>query len=191
MAAGRVITGFSKPYVAKYSATGGSVAYTNAQQLARGVNVSISANGSVDNIFHADNQAAETAAVGFVDGKFSLTVDGLLNTARNLIMGITAGVDWTDYDDDQKIPYCGLGFVMRCVSDGVTSFVPVVFTKVMFNPTNENAATQEASISYQGEALSGVIFRDDSAKHCWKKIGKDCTTEAEAVALITALFSAS
>ena len=41
MANGRVCTGFSKPYVAVYSATGGTIKYESGQDLARGVDVSI------------------------------------------------------------------------------------------------------------------------------------------------------
>ena len=41
MAAGRVATGFSLPYVARYSANGGVVTYSGARQLARGVNVNL------------------------------------------------------------------------------------------------------------------------------------------------------
>lgn len=193
MATGRVITGFSKPYVAKYVLEGTDVSYTNCMQLARGVDVSISASGSVDNIFYADNKAAECSSVAFCSGTFSLTTDGLLPTARNLIMGVTttSGADWTDYDDDQKLPYCGLGFVMQEVSEGVTSYIPVVLTKVMFNPTNEVASTQEGSgVKYQSESLSGVILRSDEGKHAWKKIGKTYTTEAAAVAAITAFLVA-
>lgn len=187
MAAGRVITGFSKPYVAKYA----NGAYSNCMELARGVDVAISVNGSVDNVFYSNNAASETAAVGFVDGTFALTVDGLKDEARNFIMGVASGTDWTDFNDDQQIPYVGLGFVMRCVSDGVTSYVPVIFTKVMFNPTNENASTQEASVNFQTEALSGVLFKGDDAKHTWRKVGKEYTDEASAVTAITTFFNAA
>ena len=36
---GRVITGFSQPYVALYSESGGTVTYASGQILARGVSV--------------------------------------------------------------------------------------------------------------------------------------------------------
>ena len=39
MANGEVITGFSKPYVARYSESNGTVTYSNVQPLARGVSV--------------------------------------------------------------------------------------------------------------------------------------------------------
>ena len=40
-AAGRVVTGFSKPYVAKYNVSGSTVTYSDGMKLARGVDVSI------------------------------------------------------------------------------------------------------------------------------------------------------
>ena len=52
MAAGRVRTGFSLPYVALYSATGTVITYSNGQRLARGVSVSIEAEAEDDNIFY-------------------------------------------------------------------------------------------------------------------------------------------
>lgn len=55
MANGRVLTGFSKPYVAEYSASGNTVTYKSGMILARGVSVSLSVEASDDNIFYADN----------------------------------------------------------------------------------------------------------------------------------------
>ena len=43
MAAGRILTGFSLPYVAKYTNSGSTVTYSQGQKLARGVSVSIEA----------------------------------------------------------------------------------------------------------------------------------------------------
>jgi len=48
-AAGRVITGFSKPYVAKYSVVGTTVSYTDGMVLARGVSVALAPTSSDDN----------------------------------------------------------------------------------------------------------------------------------------------
>lgn len=55
MANGKVATGFSFPYVAKYEATGNVVTYTDAMPLARGVDVTLSPESSDENIFYADN----------------------------------------------------------------------------------------------------------------------------------------
>ena len=65
MAAGKVCTGFSMPYVAKYSATGGTVTYSEAMRLARGVSVEVAPEVGDDNKFYADNIAAETATGTF------------------------------------------------------------------------------------------------------------------------------
>ncbi len=87
---GRVITGFSKPYVAKYSNEGTTVTYTNGQILARGVSVSLDIETSDDNKFYADNQTAETAGGVFTDGTATVTVDGTMADARRMIYGLPA-----------------------------------------------------------------------------------------------------
>ncbi len=89
-AAGKVCPGFSKPYVALYSASGTTLTYTSGQKLARGVDVSIEPESSDDNKFYADNVEAETDAGTFSGGTLSLTVDGLLQAAESLIMGLPA-----------------------------------------------------------------------------------------------------
>mgnify|MGYP000721857886 CR=1 FL=1 len=93
-AAGKVCTGFSKPYVAKYNNTGGVVSYSGAMLLARGVSVSLSLNTTDDNTFYADNVAAEVAAATFSDGTATLTVDGLDIAVRG--SGLLNVALWTD-----------------------------------------------------------------------------------------------
>ena len=187
MANGRVITGFSKPYVALYAEAGGTVSYTSSQILARGVNVSLSIEASDDNKFYADNVAAETAAGMFGSGTVTLTVDGLLDAARKLILGLPTadGDGWTAYGDEMSIPYCGVGFVVRYMSDGVTTYVPVVLTKVKFSVPDLSAATATDSIDWQTEELTAQILRDDTANHNWRKIGAAVSTEALAETAIT------
>lgn len=186
MAAGKVCTGFSKPYVALYSATGGAVSYSSGQLLARGVDVSIEAESSDDNDFYADNVKAESAGKKFTSGTVTLTVDGLLTAAEKLIMGLPTGSgDWMDYDDDQEIPYVGIGFLARYMSDGVESWTPIVLTKCMFSEISTSAATQEEEIDWQTQELSASIFRGDDAKHSWKHVGTGTyATEAAAEAVL-------
>lgn len=185
MAAGKVCTGFSKPYVALYSATGGTVSYTGGQQLARGVNVSISPESGDDNNFYADNVLAESANTTFTGGEVSLTVDGLLAAAEALIMGLPAASSgWMVYNDNQAVPYVGIGFIARYQSDGVITFVPIVLAKCMFNQIGTSAATQEENIDFQTQELSAKIFRGDDTGHTWKFVGEDQTTEAAAEAAL-------
>lgn len=193
-AAGRVCTGFSKPYVAKYSATGTTVTYSNGMLLARGVSVAIQPEtADEDNIFYADNVAAETVGGTFTGGSATLTVDGLLDAARKLIYGLpTADADgFMAYGDNQSIPNVGIGFVARFMSDGVTSYVPVILTKCRFNEPELNAATQEEDIDWQTEELEATILRDDTANHVWKLLGAELATEALAEAKIKTKFNIS
>lgn len=192
MANGRVITGFSKPYVAKYAASEGTVTYSNGQVLARGVEVQIEPEATEDNNFYADNIIAENEAGIFTGGTLTLTVDGLKDAANKLIYGLpTATGGWTDYDNTQAIPHVGVGFVVRVQEGGVVHYVPMILNKVMFNEAATSAATQEESIDWQTQELTAQIFRDDTATQCWKKLGDEQTTEALAEAEIKDFFNIS
>lgn len=185
-AVGKVTTGFSKPYVANYTASNGAVTYSNAQLLARGVEVSIEPESSDASNFYADNIVAETIGGQFTGGTVTLTVDGLLQDAEILIQGLpTAGEDgFVAYNNQQNAPYLGLGFIVRSMSDGVTYYTPVVLAKVVFNPNTVEAATQEDEIDWQTSELEATIMRDDTALQNWKFVGTDYTTEAAAEAAL-------
>ena len=182
MANGKVCTGFSKPYVAKYNANAGAVTYTGGMVLARGVDVNITPDTSDDNNFYADNQLAESANGIFTGGTLSLTVDGLKTAAEKFIMGLpAAGADgFTAYGDDQQTPDVGVGYIARYMEDGVTTYTPTIIAKARFNQIESNAATQEEEIDWQTQALTAVIMRGDDANHNWKYIGKDYSSEADA-----------
>ena len=193
-AAGRVCTGFSKPYVAVYTNSGTTITYASGQLLARGVNVSIEPETAADdNIFYADNVAAETVGGKFTGGTVTLTVDGLLDAARRLILGLPAAGDdgLIAYGDNQSIPNVGIGFVARFMSDGDESWVPVILTKCRFKEPGISAATQEEDIDWQTEELEATILRDDSANHVWKYLGAGQATEAAAEAKIKTKFNIS
>lgn len=198
MAAGRVLTGFSMPYVAVYSANGSTVSYTGVTQLARGVSVAIAIESGDGTTFFADNVAAEGTGGVFTGGTVTLTVDGLKDTARKLIEGlatptkVTVGssqVDVYSYDTDQEIPYVGIGFVCRYMENGVTSYVPVVITKTQFDVDGMTATTQGESVEFQTQELTATIMRDDTTKHSWRKIAAAQTTETDAVSVIQAILS--
>ena len=180
-AAGKVLTGFSLPYVALYN----NGSYTSGQKLARGVDVTISPETSDDNIFYADNIEAESTAGMFNGGTLDLTVDGLLTAAESLIMGLpAASSSWIAYGDDQDIPFVDVGFIARYMSDGETTYVPIVIPKAKFSQIELSAATQEEEIDWQTQSLSAQIYRADDANHTWKFVGTDQATEAAAEALI-------
>lgn len=198
MANGKVITGYSKPFVALYNNNEGTVTYTSGMPLARGVDVSVEAETGDAVNFYADNVMAESVGGVFTGATITMTVDGLKDAARKLIMGLpnaeplTVGSDSVDiytYDDRQNIPNVGIGFVIRYMESGVTSYQPVVFTKASFSVDGLDAATQEEEIEFQTTELEASLMRDDSEHHAWRKIGADQTTEAAAVNVVKALLN--
>lgn len=199
MANGRVVTGFSQPVVATYTNAGTTITYGSVTALARGVEVQLDIETNDDNDFYADNVKAESAGNVFNSGTVTLTVDGLKEEARQLIMGLPAPTsislgtggttaDVYEFDDRQSKPYVGVGFIVRYMEDGVTSYVPYVLPKVMFKDVGIEAQTQEESIDFQTTELEGTIFRDDSDNHRWKRIGASQTTEALALSVIQKLL---
>lgn len=192
MANGRVLTGFSYPYVAVYSNAGTTITYTSATTLARGVSVSLDVeDAGDDNVFYADNVAAESIEGTFTGGTVTLTVDGLFPTSEALIYGLSSadGDGFVNYGANQTAPYIGIGFVCRYMSAGSTTYVPVVLTKCKFNPSNLSANTQEEDIEWQTQELTARVMRDDSADLVWKKVGTATTTEASAITMITSALS--
>lgn len=198
MANGRVITGYSKPYVALYANNNGTITYSSGTALARGVDVNVSVDTNDASKFYADNVLAEEAGNLFTSGSITLTVDGLKDAARKLVMGLptatsvtvgTSTVDVLEYDDRQQIPYVGIGFVVRYMENGVTSYVPYVFPKCIFSEDGIEANTQEESIEFQTTELTATLMRDDSTNHRWRRIAEAQTTEALAEDAVEAMLA--
>lgn len=195
MAAGKVCTGFSLPYVAVYSNSGSTISYASGQKLARGVSVSVAPEVADNNNFYADNVLAESVNGMFTGGTVTLTVDGLLPAAEKLIFGLgtastVSTVSVYTYGDSATPPYVGIGFIARYMSDGVTSYKAIVLTKCKFSLPTEEAATQEDQISWQTTALNATIMRDDSADHVWKYVGAtEYSSESAAEADLKKLLS--
>ena len=188
MAAGRVITGYSCPYVAVYDPEHDT--YSGGMRLGRGVSVQNNINPSDDNTFYADNGAAESTRGKFGSGDGTSTIDGLKRDAERLIYGLPAvGQDGIlDYDDDMAVPYVGYGYIIRYMEDGVTSYAPMLLCKVMFRLFGESAETQEEQINWQTQALQYDIFRSDSTKRRWKREGAEQSTEAAAEAILKTML---
>lgn len=198
MTFGKVCTGFSAPYVAKYINNGGTVTYTEGMRLARGVSVSISPEVGDDNNFYADNVVAETEDGIFTGGSVKLTVDGLLSAAEDFIYGLPAAeevsvgdkkVKIRKYGEKMNIPYVGIGVVVEYRSAGVTTYVPVILTKGRFKTNGTEAQTREETTSWQTQDLEATLARDDTPNHNWKWVAEDQSTEEEAIAIIESLFN--
>lgn len=197
MANGWVTTGFSKPYIALYSATGGVVTYTGGMPLARGVSVELDLEEGDDNNFYADNITAETSPGLFTGGTVNLTVDGLKAAARKLALGLPEPssitvdgkqVNITAFGDAMQIPYVGLGFIVRHIEDGVTTWQPNVLCKARLQTPGISAATQEEGIDWQTEELTFSMQRDDTDAHNWRKLADPQESEADAEAVLRAML---
>lgn len=189
-AAGRVAIGFSFPWVAKYAASAGTVTYSDAMRLARGVSVQVEPTTNDDNNFYADNQLAESEAGIFSGGTFTLTVDGLLFAAEKFIMGLpeknTDG--WALVGDEQEIPNVGIAYIAKYMCDGQISFRPEILLKAKFNQIGGDYQTQEEEIDWHTQELSGTLMRADDENHHWKALGDDWSTEAEAETQLKTYF---
>ena len=191
LANGAVTTGFRYPVVALYNNNGGTVTYTGGMDLARGVSVSpsIETTGGNNNIFYANDAAAEEAQQRFRRGTATLTVDGLLRAAEDLILGLPAQTDFTVgsatvketvYGDAQTIPYVGLGYVIRRQSAGVVFDQGVVYTKSRFAQFVPGAQTEGDDIDWQTQELEATLLRDDTTAHAWQKVSEPLETDLEA-----------
>lgn len=66
------------------------------------------------------------------------------------------------------------------MSDGVTTFQPVVLPKIKFNIPEEERATQEDQIEWQTTTLAATIMRDDTEDKNWRYRGEEFDSEAAA-----------
>lgn len=193
MAAGKVMTGFSLPYVALYEANGTTVTHSRGQRLARGVSVSIEAEAEDSNIFYADNISAESAPGIFTSGTATFTVDGLKLAAEQLIMGIPEAdaQGFIHYGENLTIPYVSVGFICRYMEDGVTTYTPVILTKVRFVTPGIEAQTATETIEWQTQEIQATLLRDDTQNHDWKLVGGEEVSEAAAEAKIKTFLGIS
>lgn len=201
MANGRVITGFSMPRVALYTESSGTITYSGGIALARGVDVTLTPDDQGDdNIFYADNVAAERVAGVFTGGTLTLHVDGLQDAARALIMGLPSPTSVTvdgntldvyEFNDDQSIPYVGVGFIVRYMEEGVTTYVPTILKKCRFDQIGDEAATQEEDIDWQTTELEATMLRADDSGHSWFKVWAAQDSEAKALAILDDFLNVS
>lgn len=194
-----VTTGFSKPYVAKYSATGQSVTYSGGLSLGRGVSLSLDIETADDNNFYADNVLAESESSNFTRGKATITVDGLDNAAATLILGLGATqelqvnespVNMQGYGQAMSAPYVGYGCVRRTQMQGKVQYWPYILPKVKFSIPGDEVETSEDQINWQTQELSATVQRDDTAAANWKLISEEgMATEAEAEEAVKAFLN--
>lgn len=186
--------GLSKPFFAIYSENGGVVSYANGGVLGKYTALQLQLENASENILYADNGPAESDS-GFAGGTFSVTTDDLRPDVAKAIFGLTeetisaqdvttAGAKWQVNDDDQVIPYLGVGGVLTKKVDGEVKYVAFVLEKVQFQNNGMDVTTQGETIEWQTPTLEGKLFRSDNAKHSWRRLSTLLDSEADAIAAV-------
>ena len=182
--------GLSKPYFAVYSASGSTVTYANGGLFGKATEMNIELNDGGSNILYADNGPAESDNQ-FSGGTVTITTDELsaaaLTTALDMveesisITGVTTtGAKWLINNDQQNVPYVGVGGIAKKKIGGEIKYVAVVLDKVKLRNIAQSITTQGETIEWQTPSVTGDIFRSDKANHDWRRISTPLDTEAEA-----------
>lgn len=169
--------GLSKPYFAKYSADGTAVTYSGGGLLGKYTELSISLNSQESNILYADD-AADESDQQFNGGTAEITTNDLLPEVMLPVLGLiteaitneaikTKDAKWMVFDDDQALPYLGVGGIIKKKIRGANRWMAFVLTKVQFSNPGISAVTQGSSIEWQTQKLSATIMRSDEPKHRW------------------------
>ena len=191
--------GLSKPYVAIYSNNGATVAYRNVGVIGRYTELQINIDDSEDYDFYSDNAVSETDNQ-FPGGTAAITTDDLspdamvktLGMVRENITGVsgvtTEGAAWIINNDNQQLPFLGLGGIVKKKLNGVIGYVAVLLDKVRFRNMSNSFTTQGRTIEWQTSSLTADIYRSDKATHDWRRYSTVFPTEAEAEAALVAYF---
>ena len=189
--------GLSKPYVANYSNNGTTVTYSNVGVIGRYTELQINLDNSEDNDFYSDNAVSETDNQ-FPGGTAAITTDDLspeamvkaLGMVQEQITGVsgvtTEGAAWIVNNDNQQLPFLGLGGIIKKKQNGAIGYVAVVLDKVRFRNMSNSFTTQGRTIEWQTSSLTADIYRSDRATHDWRRFSTVFPTEAEAEAALVA-----
>lgn len=191
--------GLSKPYYAVYSNSGSTVTYANGATFGKATEISIDLNDGNSNILYADNGPAETDTQ-FSGGTVTITTDELSAASLTTALGMddeaisiasvtTTGAKWLINNDDQVVPYVGIGGIAKKMIGGSIKYVAIILDKVKLRNFGNAITTQGETIEWQTPSLTGDIFRSDNSKHDWRRITTPLDTEAEAEACIKSYFS--
>lgn len=189
------IIGLSKPYIATYVNTSGTITYSARTLLGKFTNLDLSLDSSDENILYADNGPAESDSQ-FSGGTVTVTTDDLLADVFKTALGLTEvaiattvattspAPKWLVFDDSQAAPYFALGGVIKKKCGGVYKWVAFVLEKVKFKNPDLSVATQGETIEWQTPELEASIFRSDASSHPWYRMSTELDTEADAIAVV-------
>lgn len=184
--------GLSKPYIATYVNTNGTVSYSARTVLGKYTNIDVSLDSADENILYADNGPAESDSQ-FSGGTVTVTTDDLraeafktaLGLVEEAISGVTDGSPkWMVFNDNQNAPYFALAGIIKKKVDGAYKWQAFVLEKVKFRNPDLSVATQGETIEWQTPELEATILRSDASGHPWFRLSTDLDSEEDAVAAI-------
>ena len=192
--------GLSKPYIATYVNTSGTITYSARTVLGKYTEIDISLDSADENVLYADNGPAETDSQ-FSGGTVTVTTDDLrpdaFKTALGLVEAAIAATmattnptpKWLVFDDDQAAPYFALGGIVKKKVDGAYKYQAFILEKVKFKNPDLSLTTQGETVEWQTPELEATILRSDAAKHPWYRISTLLDSEEDAVAAIEAYLT--
>lgn len=192
--------GLSKPYIATYVNTSGTITYSARTVLGKYTEIDISLDSTDENILYADNGPAETDSQ-FSGGTVTVTTDDLRPDAFKVALGLveaaiagTIGTTnptpkWLVFDDQQNAPYFALGGIIKKKVDGVYKYQAFILEKVKFRNPDLSLTTQGETIEWQTPELEATILRSDAANHPWYRISTLLESEDDAIAAIEAYLT--
>lgn len=184
--------GLSKPYIATYVNTNGTVTYSARTVLGKYTNIDMSLDSADENILYADNGPAESDSQ-FSGGTVTVTTDDLraeafktaLGLVEETISGVTTGSPkWMVFNDSQNAPYFALGGIIKKKVDGAYKWQAFILEKIKFRNPDLSVATQGETIEWQTPELEATILRSDASGHPWYRLSTELDSEEDAVAAI-------
>lgn len=184
--------GLSKPYIATYVNTNGTVTYSARTVLGKFTNIDMSLDSADENILYADNGPAESDSQ-FSGGTVTVTTDDLraeafktaLGLVEESISGVTSGSPkWMVFNDSQNAPYFALAGIIKKKVDGAFKWQAFILEKIKFRNPDLSVATQGETIEWQTPELEATILRSDASGHPWYRLSTELDSEEAAVAAI-------
>lgn len=164
--------GLSKPWIAKYSASG----YTGAFQCGKAISTAVTPN-TVTASLYADNQQVEDVTE-FSNATVTLGVNTLPATAAPILFGHTKNGDEEVSNTGDSASYVGYGFVVAAMDEGVKKYQGCVLHKVKFAEGEESYSTKGDQITFATPNLNGTAYGDERGD--WRTKSELFATEAEA-----------
>lgn len=181
--------GLSKPYIATYTASSGTVTYSSGKSLGMATDFSIVTDGKDPAILYADNGPAESVAT-FGGGTATLGVHKLTLAELTSLLGQDyVSSTGAEFKADVAAPYRGLGVIAMNVSGGAITYTAIVLYKVQCKQPDVTLVTKGESVEYQVPSLEFAILRDDTSDGKWMWMQDGFSTEAAAETALKAKLS--